>query len=606
MKIKNISRFDRYYHKVMPLLALLFFLLVVLIYVLGEPYKVTLFGSQESMRPEDVEDQLLKAASQLEMKITKPENPLPPLKLIPYTEEFQKRARRSLIGKAKLDVPLGQPGLDPKQFPPTPPPPSEYMVHLPPPATSPKVRADFGVLMLPEDSAQAQAWLKLVGNHQPRDIRIVTVSGTFNMAAWRRRLEAPASGESIPIPQQWWRPRLFVADVILERQTLDPLTGEWGPVEVIGLLPNNAYGIFRKWSERYGGGNPTETVQTIRLEQDQITRQAPPPLTSDHPWVPPGADTSLTEEQKKKFAELDSDIRELNDRLNQLSGSSAAGHEASPPHPAPRSSGAPGTSSSHLKSELALTDPAKIKEKIKEKLAERNALLTGKPIAKVEPPKRGVTPTTMPDRPESDKVEVWAHDVTAKPGMTYRYRLEIAVLNPLFQQQGLNAYQRAEFLDRLALTSSADQEENPAFKETWSAPVTIDQELYFFVTGANPASRSVTVEIWRINGGMWRPKEFTVQAGDPIGETASAAGGSVGSGGAGHGDLSINALAVDIDFNAPVPNQPLAQTTTRLIYFDKSTGQLLSRTIVGDRDDPRRARLRNQPSVGSVAEGHGG
>ena len=48
----------------------------------------------------------------------------------------------------------------------------------------------------------------------------------------------------------------------------------------------------------------------------------------------------------------------------------------------------------------------------------------------------------------------------------------------------------------------------------WSDPVEIDRDSYFFVTNASLGGRSVTVEVWRLDNGAWRPKEFTVQPGD--------------------------------------------------------------------------------------------
>ena len=216
MKLKNVSFVDRTLHKIAPLVALLFLLVVLYFYVLGEPYQVVLQHGGNPVPPEQVEDEIQRAASRLEKKIYSTENPLKiPMKLIPYTEEFQTRSLQSLVGKTTFDVPLGPAGLDAKVFTPTPLPPSEYMVHLPPPATDVKARPTYGVLALPQDPPEVRsAWTHLVGDSEPRDVRIVTITGSFDLAEWRRRLTSAPVGQRIVVPESWWRSMLAVTDVV--------------------------------------------------------------------------------------------------------------------------------------------------------------------------------------------------------------------------------------------------------------------------------------------------------------------------------------------------------------------------------------------------------
>jgi len=181
-------------------------------------------------------------------------------------------------------------------------------------------------------------------------------------------------------------------------------------------------------------------------------------------------------------------------------------------------------------------------------------------------------------------VYLWAHDLTAKPGMTYRYRLAVGVVNPLFQKGGLHPSQ-AQQANRLTRLSSWSE---------WSQPIQTDPETYFFVTSGSQPSQEATIETWRIYRGAWRSAEFKVRAGDPIGRTVTLAGSAI--------DIAIDAIVVDLNFEMPA-SRGIGSKTVGLYYLDLETGKLMVRTVEADSESDTRIRIRNESRLAEgVAE----
>ncbi len=185
---------------------------------------------------------------------------------------------------------------------------------------------------------------------------------------------------------------------------------------------------------------------------------------------------------------------------------------------------------------------------------------------------------------------IWAHDVTVRPGMTYRYRMAVSMLNPLFRYPHLDNEQYQMYFNSLMLPAS------PA--SAWSPPITIDQESYFFVVKANQGRGTADVEVWRVFDGAWRFVRFPVQPGDVIGKIQKMTVGNVAY------DVNFrisNELVVDIDFNAP-STRPGNSTTTGLVVLDDATGLVQTKTVEDDNDDLTRGRLRAEATTSAVAE----
>jgi hypothetical protein len=184
---------------------------------------------------------------------------------------------------------------------------------------------------------------------------------------------------------------------------------------------------------------------------------------------------------------------------------------------------------------------------------------------------------------------IWAHDVTVRPGVTYRYRMAVSMLNPLYRNPHLDNDQYQTYFNALLLP--------PSLASGWTPPITIDQESYFFVVGKNQGRGTAEVEVWRIFNGAWRFVRFDVQPGDVIGKIQKMTVGNATY----DVDFRISdKLVVDIDFNATAIRP--GDTTVGLIVLDDATGVVQTKTAEIDNEDLTRSRLKAESAPPAVAE----
>ncbi|MFA9476830.1 hypothetical protein ACERK3_00855 [Phycisphaerales bacterium AB-hyl4] len=182
----------------------------------------------------------------------------------------------------------------------------------------------------------------------------------------------------------------------------------------------------------------------------------------------------------------------------------------------------------------------------------------------------------------SGEIQVWAHDLTAEPGRTYRYRVIVTVLNPLFQQRRLHPEQQEEYFNRIALWPEQDELES-AEASNWSSPVTLDPEHYFFLVEGSPSREEAKVEVWRLFRGQWHFEEFDVRPGDIIGGETRIDGQTV--------SMRVDAMLVDL---VSVSEGTSSGSGARMIYMDQETNLIGERVADEDRDSDHRIRLRNE------------
>ena len=137
------------------------------------------------------------------------------------------------------------------------------------------------------------------------------------------------------------------------------------------------------------------------------------------------------------------------------------------------------------------------------------------------------------------RIKVWFHDLSVKPGNTYRYFVRVDVVSPLFRKTTLRQEQKRDFFNRLALFSAESEA---------SAPISIEPNTHFFLTNGSQAQGTVTLEVWRIFNGKWRSKEFVRRAGDPIGGVVRISA----EGAEGDVDMRVGAVVVDTEYATPV------------------------------------------------------
>jgi uncharacterized protein YndB with AHSA1/START domain len=106
---------------------------------------------------------------------------------------------------------------------------------------------------------------------------------------------------------------------------------------------------------------------------------------------------------------------------------------------------------------------------------------------------------------ETDIEPLWAHDLNARPGRTYRYRLQFDVYNRYVGQT--TELENVEDAKLAVLTSEWSE---------WSEPVTVRPDVYVFFTRANPADRTASLEVHKWAGGSWVAFTPKVEIGERI------------------------------------------------------------------------------------------
>ncbi len=125
----------------------------------------------------------------------------------------------------------------------------------------------------------------------------------------------------------------------------------------------------------------------------------------------------------------------------------------------------------------------------------------------------------------ANPITLWAHDLTAEPAKTYRYKARISVTNPFLGRAGMLNEEQGRLAERLAVTS-IDSE--------WSDPIATLPEVAYFVVGATdggeqafvaPGAQAVgggiirpeaTVRAFRFFYGYWRQGEADLRIGDRV------------------------------------------------------------------------------------------
>jgi hypothetical protein len=109
----------------------------------------------------------------------------------------------------------------------------------------------------------------------------------------------------------------------------------------------------------------------------------------------------------------------------------------------------------------------------------------------------------------------WAHDDTAVPGKTYRYRMKVLFKNPLYGTAGLAKEPKDE--NKYVLDTAA-----PEWSD-WSKDVRVPPTTrYFFAQAKQAMARgavvNAVVDVFKREKGKWVKGTFTVTPGDSIGQ----------------------------------------------------------------------------------------
>ena len=218
-------------------------------------------------------------------------------------------------------------------------------------------------------------------------------------------------------------------------------------------------------------------------------------------------------------------------------------------------------------------------------------------LAPVQKPNEGGDESNVITHPsDPNKLAVWFHDDTVESGKSYRYRLRVNLWN--------------RYLGKFAALKDREQGKAPVLLGDWSLPgepVIVPPAAYFFVTSAPPGKDTAGVTVYKWHKGERVSRIFYVGIGDLIGQVQEGETGildrqtlqpmreSV--------DFSTGALVLDLRLNQPVVQRTISDKdkgefslrdaeSAVLVYLDPADGQVKQRVERFDRYDPTLRALR--------------
>jgi hypothetical protein len=226
-------------------------------------------------------------------------------------------------------------------------------------------------------------------------------------------------------------------------------------------------------------------------------------------------------------------------------------------------------------------------EEFRRRLRGEAPRVPGAPGAVVAPAARQNVGPLVLDPTNDNKVDLWAIDFNAQPGQTYRYRVRVGIVNPLFNKSNLPKDQLEEHQSKFLLFSKHSE---------WTKPVTIERLQHFFVIGGNrnPAPGNVAFEVWKFHDGQWRNEEFRAAPGDPIGGLRTVRAPGVEPTDV---DFYTGAVLVDADFEFAVPGKIGNMTSKTLRALVMQDNRILMRRRDHDNRDPKLDWLKTQKDI---------
>lgn len=183
---------------------------------------------------------------------------------------------------------------------------------------------------------------------------------------------------------------------------------------------------------------------------------------------------------------------------------------------------------------------------------------------------------SRPSRPsrvgeEAEQVRIVVHDLTAKLGQTYRYRIRVGFFNPLFHRRQVDPEQLRTTYNQLSIVSDPSP---------WTEPVRLPSQPQFYLVGASPEQQTTRWEVWRFYGGQWISRDFLVRPGDPIGGVQVVTDSQNVER---EVDLSVPAVVVDLE-----PVSLASGSSVRALLMNLADASLVERWQNQDTQDPFR------------------
>jgi len=236
-------------------------------------------------------------------------------------------------------------------------------------------------------------------------------------------------------------------------------------------------------------------------------------------------------------------------------------------------------------------------KELKEEIARLSTELEAKAPSGRKPTDSVEEARTLPDLAGLERVMVWAHDLSVKPQVSYRYRAFVEVFNPFFGRKSQLVADQAPYAASLVLRSEPSE---------WSQPVQVTPSSTFFVTNATTEGGALglgtaEIEVFRLVEGVRRRQQFTVQPGDRIGRLMEPRRNETGP----SIDFTTDWFVVAIIEDSTIERSEAERARASMVVVRRVDGgeELELRSPMSDSENPERRRLQDdvamQPPAGA-------
>lgn len=494
---------------------------------------------------------------------------------------------------------------------------AEYAALVPPAPLNPVARSFAGALD-PVVVAANPELRPFVPAEQPYDIRAVSVQATFPASELVRWLDTDHDGDGpqVAYPKFLWINRLAAIDVQLERQELLS-SGEYSDAVAVPPTP----GLQQVAREALAAGVPAPAafrsiVASAREQRDSIVRPAFLPMIAGEPWMPPAAqpvaianpgqagDPTELARLRTILSDKQRDLEQVETELAKPQGGPAPGGDRKSTRAQSVNPGGGGSSNRDRgptpeeRRREALTQRRDRLEADIRQIEQTIADMGGAaPVA--QGPGPDLMATASPTLDSGEDVPFWAHDLTAEPGTTYRYRVRLVISNPLFGDRN--------FPDASPVLEGEFSE--------WSAPIEVAPQTMVFFTSAQggigdqggPQNVGASAEVYHFFYGYWRRANVRLSPGDAIAAEVTAPemplftvnGVTAERSGMTPTQIPVSMDAFLVDVVEAAAEAGFGQRKTRwfVVYRDEE-GQLVSRLPDEDRGSPARLRAEAAAAAG--------
>lgn len=400
-------------------------------------------------------------------------------------------------------------------------------------------------------------WLDAIRANEPnpkmRHMPVISIAAKINKHKIAKAYRA------VDLPAKFTLGRDVVVGVVLERQMAGRVKGHWGEIEIVKQLPYQSFLM-----EKLGAVDDRKLQRVLdfvhQSEQSNSFVELPPVSTSSRQVVDPAtvetriysvSERKDMDDIQKKMDKKNRDIDKLQKKIDKVlekeeekrakdeDGEGAARRaererkNEERKNRKTRGGGGEGgiggglgglggggrirTTRDRGGNTRLQKDQAKV-SRLQEELGKLEEQLDRikNPIEKKETGSGdgGLEEIELEKDPEEERlnlaktVDLMAHDISMAPGKRYRYRVRVAILNPLYHRAKVNAEQREENFNKLYLLTEPSE---------WTAPVYVYPVRTFFVKQASMTDSSASVEVFRLHHGRYYMESFRVEPGENIG-----------------------------------------------------------------------------------------